>query len=272
MQRAIRSLIPIECMPADSDVGRTKPDTQQITAAPGLLTCDSLSIVAGLSTSVGRKPSATHHNVADLALLHASLGHYARQLLDIQKVRIAMANRVAAMERDGLPDYLTAHARTTMDGLAKLEADINRYLERSARRHPMAEWIKAQRGIGLPGFARLLGITGPLDRFATVSKLWAYLGMHVVDGSAPKRRKGELANWSPQGRVLCHQIADAIVKSGAGGPYRAAYDRKKAEYETDRQDWTQMHRHTAAMRYAVKELLKAMWIEWHRTMPAWTPA
>lgn len=300
MRRAAHALTPIRTVPAGPVVGRTKPDAQQITAddQPGHLLHDAHIRLAGSGRTpvdahsydaepvqsgvdarmshdgapeVGRKASDTHHNVADLTLLHAALGHYARQLWDIQKVRVAMTNRVAAMARDGLPDHMTAHARATMDGLDKLEADINRYLERSARRHPMADWIKAQRGIGLPGFARLLGITGPLDRFATVSKLWAYLGMHVVDGAAPKRRKGELANWSPQGRVLCHQIADAIVKVGGDGPYRAAYDRKKAHYETDRPEWTQARRHNAAMRYAVKELLKAMWIEWHRIMPLPAP-
>lgn len=275
-----------------SQTGRTKPEAQQIRAghrrsalhlqragtpepvhlqgaapysADGLdhTPVDALSSDVE-SDQVGLATTDTQRRDADLDLLHAALGHYARQLLDIQKVRVAMGNRVAAMERDGLPEHLIVHARATADGLAALEKDLNRYLERSARRHPMASWIKEQRGIGLPGFARLLGITGPLDRFATVSKLWAYLGMHVVDGAAPKRTKGERANWSPGGRVLCYQIGESIVKVGAGGPYRAAYDRKKAYYETDRPEWSQARRHNAALRYAVKELLKAMWVEWHR--------
>ena len=59
---------------------------------------------------------------------------------------------------------------------------------------------------GLGGFARVLGVTRPLDRFATVSKLWAYLGMHVDNGAAPRRRRGQQTNWSAQGRVVCHQL------------------------------------------------------------------
>ena len=62
-----------------------------------------------------------------------------------------------------------------------------------------------------------------------MSKLWAYLGMHVDDGMAPHRHRGQRANWSAQGRVVCHQIGVAIVRVRRGR-YRAAYDRKKAEY------------------------------------------
>jgi hypothetical protein len=189
------------------------------------------------------------------------MGHYARELLEVQKLRIAQGNRVAAMEREGLAEEWIAFARDTHDLLAKKERQLNAYLGKQAKRHPMGPWVERQRGIGLPGFARLVGLTGPLDRFATVSKLWAYLGMHTVDGLAPRRRKGERANWSHQGRVLCCQIGESIVKMGKGGEYREAYDRKKADYEERRPEWTPAHRHAAARRYAVKLLLKRAWVE-----------
>lgn len=69
--------------------------------------------------------------------------------------------------------------------------------------------------------------------------------------------------YSPQGRVVCHQLGEAIVKVGHG-KYRAAYDSKKLYYEAGRPDWTQAHRHNAAMRYAIKDLVKDLWEEWHR--------
>ncbi len=53
--------------------------------------------------------------------------------------------------------------------------------------------------------------------------------MHVDDGMAPRRRRGQRANWSAQGRVVCHQLATSIMRLGRGR-YREAYDRKKAEY------------------------------------------
>lgn len=239
-----------------------------------------------------RKSSDSHSSADELDRLHSLLGHFARQLWDVQKERIGAGNRVAAMERDGLGAYAEP-ARHIVSEYEAIERAIDKELTKLAKQHFMADWIAQQRGIGLPGFARLLGVTGNIDRFSTVSKLWKYLGLHVVDGHAPRREKGvawthtactgwHLATcketcttdhhpncspfgignaYSPQGRVVCHQIGEAIVK--VGGPYRLAYDRKKAYYESERQEWTQARRHNAAMRYAVKELIKNLWIEWH---------
>lgn len=230
----------------------------------------------------------------DLARLHAVMAHYARQLWDAQKDRIVASNRVKAMERDGLADY-AGPANEVVANYLKIERDIEKILVADARRHFMRDWIEAQRGIGLPGFARLLGVTGDISRFPTVSKLWKYLGLHVVDGHAPKRKKGESwthtecgfwhlrtckpdcktdhhpncveggigTAYAPQGRVLCHQLGEAIVKVGGDGPYRRAYDERKAYYERERPDWTQAHRHNAAMRFAVKLLVRNLWQEWH---------
>lgn len=231
----------------------------------------------------------------ELDRLHSLLGHHARQLWDIQKQRIAASNRVKAMERDGFSGIDLEPALEVVRQYEGIERGIGRTLEMLAKRHFMADWIKEQRGIGLPGFARLLGVTGNVDRFATVSKLWKYLGLHVVDGHAPRREKGVTwthtdctfahmltcpldcttdhhptcvpggvgNSYAPQGRVVCYQIGEAIVKVGGDGPYRAAYDRKKAHYEQERPEWTQARRHNAAMRYAAKELVKNLWIEWH---------
>lgn len=221
----------------------------------GLTTCDDLQVTAD-------RPPPRRRSL---------MGHYALQLLDVQKLRVAQANRVHAMERDVLPEPWIEAGRTVLADLEKLEAFCNRQLEKQGAQHFMAQWIKDAPGISLAGFARLIGLTGPLDNFATVSKLWAYCGLHVVDGSAPKRRKGELANWSPAARVLCHQIAESVVKVGRG-PYREAYDRKKLDYEMTHPEWTPLHRHQAAMRYAVKELLKDLWREWHHTDTSSRPA
>ena len=224
---------------------------------------------------------------ADLSLLHSLLGHYARVLWDIQKTRIAMGNRVAAMERDNTKPQHMAMLADMEDRLDDMERDVNNHLRRLASRHPLAPWIEEAVGIGLPGFARILGVTGPLDQFATVSKVWKYMGMHVTAaGTAPKRQKGEKLDYSPQGRVVCHQLGESIVKVGRG-KYREAYDTKKAAYlARERTGESQcpfgqthkdksgkvmtcglLHAHNAAMRFAVKLLLKDLWIAWHNTVP-----
>lgn len=285
--------MPVARLPALSSeprnrIGQAADDTQEAGADP-------VSPHEGVQpVSDTRQVGETQLESEDLARLHSLLGHFARQLWDVQQQRIMAGNRVAAMERDGLGDYAEP-ARAIVTEYAAIEKAIDRELSKLVKRHFMADWIAAQRGIGLPGFARLLGVTGDILRFSTVSKLWKYLGLHVQNGRAPKREKGVpwthtdctfahlltckpdcktdhhpncVPNgvgtaYAPQGRVICHQLGEAIVKVGGDGPYRRAYDEKKAYYEAERPEWTQAHRHNAAMRYAVKELVKNLWIEWH---------
>lgn len=201
----------------------------------------------------------------DLVTLHALLGHYARQHDEVQRVRIAIGNRVFAMEDSGLTSEWVAPVKTQQEELEKLEVAIDRQLTRLVKQHPLGEWITTEaKGLSPRSFGLLFGITGTLDRFATVSKLWKYLGLHVVDGGAPRRVRGQKLDYSPQGRTRCYVIAESIVKTGKGGKYRDAYDTKKAYYEAERGDWPQIRRHRAAMRYAVKELVKDLWIEWRK--------
>ncbi len=218
---------------------------------------------------------------AEPALLYSLLAHYARQLWAVQQTRIALQQRVGAMARDGLAEQWGLPLMAAAAELEATEHAIDLQLTRLARQHFLSEWIQAAPGIGLGGFARLLGVTGPLDRFATVAKLWAYLGLHVDNGIAPARRRGQRANWSAQGRVVGYQLGVAIVRVRRGR-YRTAYDRKKGEYlarprlgpsacpfgqtHTTRKGALVRcglaHAHVAAMRYAVKALLKDLWSAW----------
>ncbi len=48
-----------------------------------------------------------------------------------------------------------------------------------------------------------------------VRALWHYLGLHVVDGHSPRKRKGQQANWHMEGRARVLQpggIAEQIVR------------------------------------------------------------
>lgn len=316
-EAATACVIPISPVPphdTTGDGGRNEPDAHTTSAAiptptiqdgPGHDPCDPQRSNAGAEDvereEVGQRRRDAQIPDADLARLHALLGHYARQLWDAQEQRIAAGNRVAAMERDGLGAEAEP-ARAVVKEYEAIERGIDRELTKLARQHFMAPWIAEQRGIGLPGFARILGVTGSLDRFATVSRLWKYLGLHVVDGHAPRREKGvswthtDCGFWhlrackpdcttdhhpncvpggvgtayAPKGRVVCRQIAESIVKSGKGptaGHWRRVYDEKKAYYEAEREDWTQARRDNAAKRYAIKMLLKEMWVEWQVRRP-----
>lgn len=251
----------------------------------------------------------------DIERLHTFMGIYGRLYLDLQKQRIIMANRIGAFERgeseaSGIPIDSPAFQiamnktegyvvfRELLEVQERMEHSTQLELTRLARKHPMRGWIESTRGIGLQSLGVLLSITGSLDQYPTVSKLWKFLGMHVtIDGTAGKRKRGEpfvkradademgveATAYNPQGRVLCHQIGEAIVK--VGGPYRLLYDTKKAQYhlrepvgpsgcvfgQTHKSGSEVIkcgdaHAHNAAMRYAVKCLIRDLWIEWRQVM------
>ena len=81
------------------------------------------------------------------------------------------------------------------------------------------------------------GTMFPPRRHSGVRSLWHYLGVHVVDGKLPRRRKGQQADWHVQGRALLLMpnvgLAAQIVKHRTE-PYRTTYDRAKARLVVER--------------------------------------
>lgn len=203
--------------------------------------------------------------------------------------------RVAGMA----PDHDAAvRFLSIFDALKAIEGSAVKDLEKAMKVHPMGPWVKAQRGLGLKQAGRLLAAIGdPFWRGVivreaedgevvttpegprTVSALWAYSGLHVAEGVAVRRRKGVQSNWSTNAKTRAYLCAESCVKQlvkpcTAEGhdadacvcsPFRVAYDRRKLiTRATHAEDWTDGHRHADAMRYASKEILKAMWIEARR--------
>lgn len=198
-------------------------------------------------------------------------------ILDFQKVRIAMGLRIGAARRDGVADAWLKPLDSAFEELDKIEEGLDRHVVRLAKDHPAAPWLDATHGLSVKLLSRVLAVAGSLDRFPTPAKLWRYMGLHVVDGRAPRKRRGEKLSWAPDGGVVAYRIASTILK--VGGPYRELYDRKRADYEArprvgpsecpfgaehttkdgkPRKCGTG-HLHTAAMRYVAKRVIRDLW-------------
>ncbi len=54
---------------------------------------------------------------------------------------------------------------------------------------------------------------GNVSRFETVSSLWHYAGFHVVDGHAPRRKKGDAVTWNPKLKTALWRCIDAGLKN-----------------------------------------------------------
>lgn len=236
----------------------------------------------------------------------AALAPYAEALSDLEKQRIATSNRLGAIQRQAAPWSLvgTAALLETMATIQAAEKDLAKRLDQAMRAHPLADFVEAQPGLGIRSVGRLLGVIGdPYVRWVptkwvdlepakkkkatdedddrpkrkvpvewdlqarTVSQLWAYCGLHVVDGKAPKRRKGEQANWTTAAKTRSYLIAVACVKVNRG-PYREVYDITRERYAAavEAGELTKGHAHNRAMRATSKAALRDLWIaarQWH---------
>ncbi len=88
------------------------------------------------------------------------------------------------------------------------------------------DFLKKVRGIGPVLSAKIIKTLGDCSNFETVSKLWAYCGLHVVDGKAPKRKKGERISFNPKLRSLIWNISMSLLKQNKAF-YRKTYDCEK---------------------------------------------
>lgn len=211
---------------------------------------------------------------------------------DLESVRIANSNRIAALERDygdALPhlDVIQKQAATT-EHLAHLE------LVRAWRKHPLAPWAKSIAGLGEKSVARLVAIIGEpsvkqTGEPRTVAELRAYCGH---GDPARRRAKGmtqeELFRLgNPRAKTQVWLIATGFVKQNGEpdslgrerprSPYRDVYEEARERY-ADRlheapcvrcgpsghpalpgSPWSDAHKHAAALRFVGKRFLLDLW-------------
>jgi hypothetical protein len=112
---------------------------------------------------------------------------------------------------------------------------------------------------------------GDSDQSATVTQARTV-------GVAPRRTKGQRANWSTAAKTRAYLVAESCIKK-ANSPYRAEYDRGRAKYaeSTHALDCPRCgpkgkpadigsplsagHQHARAMRLVSKAILRDLWIE-----------
>lgn len=194
---------------------------------------------------------------------------------DIERARICAENQLrAALETKGLDPVLNAQhlapIHETIAGLLEVEGQAIRRLQAAMKRHPLGAFVQETPGLGAKTVGRFLGAVGPLEARTTPAQLWAYCGLHVVDGAAPRRRRGEVSNWSTRAKTRAYLMAWASVKQAGGetrrrSPYRDTYERAlahDAELQAGRPvPLTDGHMRARAMRKVSKAILRDLWAE-----------
>lgn len=218
-----------------------------------------------------------------------------RGLYDIQKLRIQLDLRVQRLVRDEVMTAKDAKGffEVEVEQLEGAEQEMEAKVARLIKKHPVwKDYLKYVKGIGPRLGGLCIALIGDVRRFDNVAKLWAYCGLHTIDGKAVRRVKGQKANWSGELKTTAWKIANSFIK--AGGPYRDLYDRYRQriverelnrgnavysllksgkygaqEWKGDKPpdlkakpEWTIGRIHNMALRYIAKMFLSHLWEAW----------
>lgn len=220
-----------------------------------------------------------------------------RGLYDTQKLRIQLELRVKRLVREGLMTEAEAEDffAVPLQRLKDAEASMEKLVWREVRDLPIVDlWLIRVKGVGPRLAALLVANIGNIGRFDTISKLWAYAGLHVIDGRAPKRAVGQKANWNAELKATAWKLGQSFVKI-ADSPYRKLYDAYKVRitereiangniiWQSDgtkhtpahhlpkvkppkkapaKPEWTLGRINNMALRYVAKRLLAHLWLVW----------
>ena len=194
-----------------------------------------------------------HRKVHHIFPHKSELKDLVETLYDIQKVRIAVGNRLNRGEDTSLSGV--------RDHLQELEKDIEKRLRSSLEPEPVyRDYLSKIEGIGPILAANVVALLYDPQRFRSVSALWHYAGYHVEKGSAPRLQKRKRATWNPKLRVLGYKIGKSFVVCGGG--YRTRYEEYKEEYREKHTDLSRGHIDAMARRRTVKLFFRHLWQVW----------
>jgi hypothetical protein len=160
-----------------------------------------------------------------------------RRMYDAQKLRIQTDQRMDRLIRDKI--VLKETAEKDFEKALELEKEIENEYERIIWREikdfPIVrDWLIKVKGVGPRISGLLVANLLPISRFPTVAKMWAYCGLHVIDGRAARRKVGEKANWSQELKITAWKAGKSFIKLKKGGPYADIY-RSYKEYLINRE-------------------------------------
>ncbi|XOA42632.1 MAG: hypothetical protein ACKKMO_02370 [Candidatus Nealsonbacteria bacterium] len=180
-----------------------------------------------------------------------------------------------------------------------LEYRVDKRICEIVREHPVwKNFLVYIYGIGehlaalvIGGFASGFREGEGIEHFKTVSQMWAFAGLNVVDGKAPKRERNKKITFSSSlkssllGRLGSSFLRQSAEKSG----YRGYYDESKASlYERFQREERKIvpssklpkdergkrhetpevisegHVHRMALRKAIKLFVSHLWEEWRK--------
>jgi hypothetical protein len=214
------------------------------------------------------RPFKIDPNIMRVRALHATFK-------DVQEERKRAGNRHFA--------YRDKVSLQKFEQMKAEEARYKRMMVAEAERWPIyTQFAREMPGLAPPSVIGLIAILGDIDRFKTVSSMWAYFGLHTVNGVAPRRKEGEVANWHQRGRAhvlgamaaafFAHDAKWFAKPENIANPYVALFLSEKArqipivagQFPDLDEDKVAGRAYLRAKRRAMKEFLKHFFLEYKR--------
>ncbi len=197
-----------------------------------------------------------------------------RIMEDMKEQRKKAKQRNKAYEYMDLDDNVKEFTNTTN----RLSTKVRHALEEF---EIWNNWLSNISGVGETVAGGLVGqvYKKRIGQFEQPSSLWHYCGLHVQNGKAAGRTKGEQIDYNPKLKtILLKYLGDGIVKQRTE-KYRDLYDWEKERqlnkeyapgylaenyngYDEEDTHLTQGHANNRAKRRAVKEFVKHLWYIW----------
>lgn len=157
--------------------------------------------------------------------------------------------------------------------------DVERQLEKHAKRLPVWPWVEGISGFGAKSLAILVGECGDLSAYRTVSGVWKRAGLAVIDGERQRKCadavKALAHGYSPSRRSDLWNIGEAIARrqrtwadkttgevSKEPGPYGVYLEAEKAKQLAKGE--RPVVAEARAKRHMTKRILRDLTLEWRR--------
>lgn len=206
-----------------------------------------------------------------------SIRQYARILNDVERSRVAVANRLRS-----LPPAEQEALTGVVDALKDEESFVSSLLANAVNDSLYAEFVARHRGIGAKQLGRFVGAVSSdihwnptQGRPRSLRELWAYCGLHTQDGVAAVPAERGRANWSGEAKSRVVRMAiQVLMRAQPGDFYRDIYYARR-DSTTRRlhqkpcascrveagKPWSPRHQHFDALRITAKEIARGVWAE-----------
>lgn len=168
---------------------------------------------------------------------------------------------------DGTTITLPDGTQRKIPGLMYDKDLLGKKMETLAKELPVYEWALACRGLGTLSVAQIIGETGDLSNYATISRVWKRLGLAVIKGQRQRKTTDQdLAiemGYDPERRAIMWIVGDNLIR-GSNPVYKPFYDTEKVRLAEAWPEASPIHRHRAAHRHMEKEFLLDLWREWNQ--------